>query len=243
MDTRRNPKKVSKGDVTREAMKRAAKRVFAVGGFHSAKIVDITAEASRSPGAFYRYFDSKETLLSELLDEFQAQLKQAINRPLAPDQSALENIESSVRMFWRIYRENWPIATASFQLSMVNRDFARAWRNFRQNGIRALGTVIRKAQREGFCPGLDTELAASALCSMIEYSCYNWTANSGDYPERNVDDTVAVEVLRMLVLNAIGWRDEKAAKVRPQNLRKSVTATRPRSPLPARLSRKFSPEI
>lgn len=207
MVTPRKSKKVTKGDVTREAMKQAAKRVFAVDGYHSAKIVDITAEASRSPGAFYLYFDSKETLLSELLDEFQAQLKQAINRPLDPNQSALENIDSSIRMFWRIYRENWPIATASFQLSMVNREFARAWRNFRQNGIRALATVIRKAQQDGFCPGLDPELAASALCSMIEYSCYNWTANSGDYPERNVDDAVAVEVLRSLILNAIGWRN------------------------------------
>ena len=213
MDTSRRSKKVTKGDVTREAMKQAAKRVFAVDGFHSAKIADITAEASRSPGAFYAYFHSKEQLLSELLDEFRAQLKQSINRPLDPGQSALENIESSVRMFWRIYRENWPIATASFQLSMVNREFARAWRNFRQNGIKALATVIRKAQQEGFCPGLDTELAAGALCSMIEYSCYNWTANSGDHPERNVDDAVAVEVLRTLILNAVGWRNDESREI------------------------------
>ncbi len=211
MDTRRKPRKVTKGDVTREAMKQAAKRVFAVDGFHNAKIVDLTAEASRSPGAFYRYFQSKEALLSELLEEFQTQLRQSINRPLDPGQSALENIESSVRMFWRIYRENWPIATAAFQLSMVNRDFARAWRNFRRNGIKALATVIRKAQQEGYCPGLDTELAASALCSMIEYSCYNWTANGGDYPERNVDDVVAVEVLRTLILNAVGWRNDRGS--------------------------------
>ena len=71
MDTRRKPRKVTKGDATREAMKQAAKRVFAVDGFHNAKIVDLTAEASRSPGAFYRYFQSKEALLSELLEEFQ----------------------------------------------------------------------------------------------------------------------------------------------------------------------------
>lgn len=214
MDSRRRPTGVTKGDVTRKALKQAAKRVFAVDGFHSAKIVDLTAEASRSPAAFYRYFSSKEALLSELLDDFKSQLKQSINRPLDPGQSALENIESSVRTFWQIYRDNWPIATAAFQLSMVDRDFARAWRNFRRNGIRALATVIRKAQQDGYCPGLDTELAASALCSMIEYSCYNWTANSGDFPERNVDDEIAVEVLKMLIVNSIGWRTSRNNEVK-----------------------------
>lgn len=207
-------KKPTKGDITRQSIRRAAKRVFAVDGFHKAKIADIMAEANKSPGAFYLYFKSKEELLSELLDGFRAELRASVNRPVDPNETALANITHAVSMFWRIYRENWPIATAAFQLSMVDREFARAWRSFRQFGIRAMSTVIRKAQGEGYCPGLDSELAASALCSMIEYSCYNWTSQSGDYPERNVDDEAAVEVLRGLIVNSIGWRVDASASER-----------------------------
>jgi hypothetical protein len=49
-------------------------------------------------------------------------------------------------------------------------------------------------------------MAASALCSMVEYTCYNWTAKGGDFPDRHIDDATAVRVLTQLFLHAIGWQ-------------------------------------
>ncbi|MCC6473933.1 MAG: TetR/AcrR family transcriptional regulator [Burkholderiales bacterium] len=226
MDAPKKPPRTTKGDMTRHAIRRGAKRVFAIDGFHKAKIADIMAAADRSPGAFYIYFASKEELLSELLEEFRTQLRRSINRPVDPGESPLANIGSSVSMFWRIYRENWPIATAAFQLSMVDREFASRWRDFRRFGIKALAMVIRDAQGEGYCPGLDAEMAASALCSMIEYSCYNWTAKGGDFPERHVADEVAVQVLMTLILKAIGWRGEAAPEGGGTSARRRGSARR-----------------
>lgn len=197
----------TKGDATREAIKKAGKQVFALVGFHNAKISDITAAANRSPAAFYLYYRSKEEMLADLLDELRNRLKQSINRPMPPGQTAVENLSQSIRAFWQAYREDWSVASAAFQLSMVNKDFALAWRNLRQQGIRALSAVIRRMQTEGESPGLNPELAASALCSMIEYSCYNWTASGGDFPERNIDDSEAIDVLTRLIVHSLSRRD------------------------------------
>ncbi|GAA5232609.1 TetR/AcrR family transcriptional regulator [Verticiella sediminum] len=194
-----------KGDATREAVKQAAKRAIAIDGFAAVKIADIMAQAERSPGAFYLYFRSKEALLHELLEEFRQRLKQEVNRP-ADTEDPLENLTSRLAAFWKIYREDWPIATAAFQMSMVDQQFARAWRSVRQQGIRGLSTMIQLAQRQGYSPGIDTELAASALCSMLEYTCYNWTAKGGDFPERFIDDETALKVLTQLFVHAVGWQ-------------------------------------
>lgn len=66
-----------------------------------------------------------------------------------------------------------------------------------------MSSVIKLLQKEGYCPGLDSELIASALCSMLEYTGYNWTARAGDFPDRLIDDGAAIEVLTRLVLNGV----------------------------------------
>ncbi|KQW56382.1 TetR/AcrR family transcriptional regulator [Variovorax sp. Root411] len=201
------PKRATpKGDATREAIKQAAKRAIAVDGFVAATIADIMAQADRSPGAFYRYFDTKEQLLRELLEDFRQRLKGEVNRPISDAEGPLENLTVRLTAFWKIYREYWPIATAAFQLAMVDQQFSRAWRRVRQQGIRGLSVMIQVAQKEGYSPGIDAELAASALCSMLEYTCYNWTSKAGDFPDRFIDDKTAIDVLTQLFVHAVGWR-------------------------------------
>ena len=218
MNSSENSKTVSrkrttaKGEATRLAVKQAAKHTIARDGFAAVKIADIMSAANRSPGAFYMYFNSKEELLHELLEEFRQRLKQEVNRPLGQIEDPIENLITRLGAFWTIYRDEWPIATAAFQMSMVDQTFTRAWHNVRQQGIKGLSTLIAKAQSHGYSPGLDTELAASALCSMLEYTCYNWTAKGGDFPDRFIDDQTAIRVLSQLVTHAIGWEAPNRSK-------------------------------
>jgi AcrR family transcriptional regulator len=193
----------SKGAATRDAIKAAARRTIAVDGFAGVKVADIMKTAGKSPGAFYLYFKSKEALLHELLADFQAKLLIEVNAPQAPQEDIATHLLKRLKAFWRIYREDWPIATAAFQMSMTDRQFARAWHDIRQQGIRGFAAVVRKAQARGAAPGLDAELIASAATSMIEYACYNWTARGGDFPDRVIDDKTATDILSHFILKAV----------------------------------------
>lgn len=193
----------TKVEITRNAVKSAARRAIALNGFAGVKVADIMKTAGKSPGAFYLYFKSKEALLHELLAEFQTKLLAEVNAPLSPQEDISAHLLERLKAFWRIYREDWPIATAAFQMSMTDPQFARAWHNIRQQGIRGFAAVVRKAQSRGDAAGLDAELVASAVTSMIEYACYNWTARGGDFPDRVIDDKTATDVLSHLILKVV----------------------------------------
>lgn len=201
--------RLTKGALTREAIKVAAKRAIAIDGFAGVKVADIMSAAGKSPGAFYLYFKSKELLLFELLEDFQQRLRVEVNAPARPGEQPELHLVERLRSFWRIYRDDWPIATAAFQMSMIDKQFARAWHNIRQQGIRGFAAVVRMVQKQGSNPGLDPELVASAVTSMIEYSCYNWTAKTGDFPDRVIDDETAIEILSHIVLQALHGQDLK----------------------------------
>lgn len=195
----------TKGEQTRIAIKASAKDVMARDGFAAMRIADIMAGAGKSPGAFYIYFKNKEELLHELLQDFRQTLKQEVNRPLSSQEDPLANLAERLQIFWRIYRRHWPVATAAFQMSMQDPTFAEAWHHIREQGIKGLVTVIRESRRQHKAGGQDQdlELVASALSSMIEYACYNWTAKGGDFPDRTIDDDTAMQVLTRIALGAL----------------------------------------
>jgi AcrR family transcriptional regulator len=58
-----------KKEMTRQALLRAAILLFGDRGFDGTRIEDITERVDLAKGAFYNYFDSKETLLAELIFE------------------------------------------------------------------------------------------------------------------------------------------------------------------------------
>jgi len=199
----------TKGEHTRIAIKASAQDVMARDGYAAMRIADIMSGAGKSPGAFYLYFKNKEELLHELLQDFRQTLKLEVNRPLGGHEDPLANLAERLRVFWCIYRQHWPVATAAFQMSMQDASFAQAWHQVREQGIKGLVAVIRESRRlqkrAGHDPDQeqDLELVASALSSMIEYTCYNWTAKGGDFPGRDIGDDTAIQVLTRIVLGAL----------------------------------------
>jgi AcrR family transcriptional regulator len=210
-----NNEALTKGSRTEAAIKDAARRVLARDGYVNAKIGDIAEEAGKAVGSFYQYFRNKEVLLLALAEEFRLALQSGIQPPKDPTENPFDNLRRTIRSFWAVYRAHGAVAVAVFQASMVDESFAAIWQQIRQEGIRVSGTRIRLAQRLGYCPGLDPEIAASVLCSMIEFTCYNWTVQNGDLvriQRGDVADDLLVTTLTELVVRTINWRDPLADK-------------------------------
>ncbi|MBF6176689.1 TetR/AcrR family transcriptional regulator [Nocardia blacklockiae] len=116
---------------TEQALKDAARRLFAERGYLNTKITDITAAAGRAAGSFYNHFASKEELLQALLADFAAQGDTAAEEAgHNPDFTDPDAVRFHIEQYWTFSRRNWPVLRAVNQAALVNEDFARLTARF-----------------------------------------------------------------------------------------------------------------
>ncbi|WP_306362121.1 TetR/AcrR family transcriptional regulator [Nocardia sp. CC227C] len=116
---------------TEQALKAAARKLFAERGYLNTKITDITAVAGRAAGSFYNHFASKEELLQSLLKDLADEGDSRAESPdHNPDFTDPEAVRYHIRGYWTAARENWPVFRAVSQAALVNEDFARMMGRF-----------------------------------------------------------------------------------------------------------------
>lgn len=111
---------------TEQALKDAARQVFAEHGYLNAKITDITTAAGRAAGSFYNHFASKEELLQALLrDMAVASDERATDPEHNGDFTDPAAVRYHVRGYWTFAREHASVLRAIGQAALVSPDFAR----------------------------------------------------------------------------------------------------------------------
>lgn len=196
-----------KGDASKAAFEEAARTVMARVGYLNARVNDIAAEAGRSPGLFYVYFESKEALLAELAANFSEDLQARVIDTYRSEPDPVLALRQAIAAFWRIYRERLPEIVGVFQAAMVMPHFAAKWQEIHQEGTALVARGIRQSQARGWAPGLDPDLMASALTSMIEQFCFVWQYPGSGLSQDPPDEEVAVETLWQIWAHAIYWKE------------------------------------
>ncbi|KAF0117146.1 MAG: TetR family transcriptional regulator [Hyphomonadaceae bacterium] len=82
-----NPQKV---EIRKREIVEAAKICFEQRGFHSTTMAEICAKASISPGALYRYFDSKESIIAAMAEDDQFRAMQSFKSALSEIQNGAD---------------------------------------------------------------------------------------------------------------------------------------------------------
>ena len=213
----RSTTRSAKGARTRARLVDAAKRIFERDGFLESRIVDIAEEADIAPGTFYHYFDSKEEVFREVAEMQEARLVAVPDHPLRPDESAMEEIRASIRLYMSRYREEAAIMGVIEQVSRYDEHVNAVRLATLQHFFEQSEHNIRALQRAGAAdPRLDARLVATALCSMTARFAELWLVQG--YDDYDFDD--AIEQLSMLSANALGIADDtprtRSAKAKPK---------------------------
>ncbi|GLY28778.1 TetR/AcrR family transcriptional regulator [Kineosporia sp. NBRC 101731] len=109
-------------------LKAAAVRVFARTGYLKAKITDITAEAGRATGSFYKHFTGKESVLEALLADLLTRTDdnlRALEHGHPDDFRDREAVRWHVASFWDFQQQHRTVLVALQQASTVDAAFAR----------------------------------------------------------------------------------------------------------------------
>jgi AcrR family transcriptional regulator len=197
--------RTKRGLATREAFREGARRVFARDGYLNARLVDIAEEAGRSTGLLYQHYDGKADLLADLADHFTDELRAAVRQPGNEAPGTVPDLRDSIRAFWLHYRLRMGEVVGITQAAAVDPEFAARWRELHRESTEMVARGIRRAQEDGYCPGLDPLLAATALTLMVENFCAFWQYEGGLEGVQITDDQ-AVDTLHGLWSRAIYWK-------------------------------------
>ncbi len=193
-----------RGQATAEAFERAARTVIEEKGFLAATIADIAAAAGRSPGSFYNYFDSKEALLRMWATRFSDTASERSAPAFVPGTDPQEALRAAVTAHWTSFSDHLAEMVGVSQMATLDDEFAAHWRELRRRAIVGIAAGIRSAQRDGYCPGLDPDLAASAIVAMLVQFSFTWLAQGGD-DERELAAEDAIETLTTLWYRSVYW--------------------------------------
>jgi len=91
-----------------------AAQLFAERGFKNTTVRDIADAAGILSGSLYHHFDSKESMVDEILSTFQEELFTAYDAVLAGDDDARTKIETAVRLSFQAIDQH-PHEVAIFQ--------------------------------------------------------------------------------------------------------------------------------
>src|ERR1700751_1139397 len=183
----------AKGRQTRQAIGKAARKVFAEGGFHGTTLADITSAAGKSPAVFYRYFADKEDLLAALAESFLHDVVTpsglSVHLPESPDDDAF--FTSVVTGYWNIFKQNIGIMIAVAQLGATQQRFAAVQNEFRRFGMDIVAASVRRAQEQGYGRDLHPRSPAAAIALLFENFTTVFAGASGLGVEISDEDAIA----------------------------------------------------
>jgi AcrR family transcriptional regulator len=185
---------------TEADLKAAAIRVFERVGYLNAKITDITAEAGRATGSFYKHFAGKEALLEALLGDLLAEGDASAGMAgHGTDFRDRETVRFHVAAFWGFYRRHRAIMVALQQAALVDDAFAE---RAQQMMAADLGH-IRDHLAALDLPG-DPLVSASLFGTTVSAFAATWLSAGRPDLGRPLSDEEAIETLTTFLHRGLG---------------------------------------
>jgi len=176
----------------REAILRAAIKVFAGKGYFNSKVADIAKEAGIADGTVYLYFKSKDEILHSFFDR-------AMEDFIAEGKKQLAEIEGAEKKLRRIAQLHLERLGADRELAIVFQVELRGSTKFMQEfsaaGFGEYLDIIRETivegQKEGvFRKDLKPIVCAKILYGALDEMCTNWILSQKSYPLAPMADEV-----------------------------------------------------
>ena len=167
----------------REAILRAATRVFAENGYFNSKVADVARVAGVADGTVYLYFKSKEELLRSIFDR-------NTTEAIAEGREELAKIGDPREKLRRIARHHLERLGADRDLAVVFQVELRGTTKFMEEfsaaGLAEYLGLIREVFEEGqaagvFRPELKAQLVAKVLFGALDEMATNWILSRRRY--------------------------------------------------------------
>ncbi|MEK7856185.1 MAG: TetR/AcrR family transcriptional regulator [Acidobacteriota bacterium] len=176
----------------REAILRAAIKVFAGKGYFNSKVADIAGEAGIADGTVYLYFKSKDEILHSIFDR-------AMEEFIAEGKREIESIKDPAEKLRKIARLHLERLGSDREMAIVFqvelRGSTKFMEEFSAAGFAEYLDVIRETFAEGQASGAFRSDMKPVVCAKILYGALdemvtNWILSKKSYPLGPMADEV-----------------------------------------------------
>lgn len=167
----------------REAILRAATRIFAQNGYFNSKVADIAREAGVADGTVYLYFKSKEEILRSIFERGVGEAIAEGREQLAELNDPREKLRRIARMHLERLGSDRDLAVV-FQVEL--RGTTKFMEEFSAAGFAEYLRLIRETFEEGqraglFRPELNAKVVAKMLFGALDEMATNWILSKRRY--------------------------------------------------------------
>ncbi len=176
----------------REAILRAAIKVFARNGYFNSKVSDIAGEAGIADGTVYLYFKSKEEVLHSIFDRAMEEFISQGRKEIAEIADFQEKLRRIAHLHLEKLSADRDLAIV-FQVEL--RGSTKFMEEFSAAGFAEYLDIIRQTIIEGQQTGVFRKDLNSTVCSKIFYGALdemvtNWVLSKKSYPLQPMAETV-----------------------------------------------------
>ncbi len=170
----------------REEILEAAQRVFARYGYHGTRTHHISQEIDVSEGLIFRYFPSKEAILSTIVEEGAALLEKDMAPVLeAPDGAGVDAVLQTVaQRYLEAIERNRDFIALWLAEQAYNPQINKAVQPVMEGLVRGLADYLAERQQLGFLRSdLDTQAAARVFWAILFYFTLPFTLQPKTAPD------------------------------------------------------------
>ena len=182
----------TRGRNTMNRLLKAGIVCFSRKGFHNTRVDDIVKEAEASHGTFYLYFANKDELLEALALAVTAEMTVLADSlpAIEPGRQGQQALRSWLADFASMYRLYRPILRVWTEAENDNNRFGQIGNSVFQ----ALSSAFAKAAAQAGSPGIDPNVAGTALLALVERFTYFTATN-----RIQVDLTTSLDTLTSVI--------------------------------------------
>src|SRR5215208_2150828 len=176
----------------REAIMRAATKVFARSGYFNSKVADIARAAGVADGTVYLYFKSKEEILRSIFERNTSEAVRAGREELAKIEDPREKLRRIARHHLERLGDDRDLAVV-FQVEL--RGTTKFMEEFSAAGLAEYLGLIRSTFEEGqragvFRQELNARVVAKVLFGALDEMATNWILSKRRYKLQPMADQV-----------------------------------------------------
>ena len=196
--SQRKSRREQRREDRREAIKQSAIEVFALKGYHQAKISEIVERVGVAQGTFYLYYAGKQQLFGELLGDF---LQLVLQTVAAWEPASLETREDLAReltrvgmMLTRVLDERRALASIFFKEALaMGHDFEAMITEFYSTMAAMLTHFNQVLHERGLIESMNYRLLAYATLGQVERIVSEYVVT------RTIEDVAHEELVEHLV--------------------------------------------